>query len=516
MHFLTALAGIPILTHTTQNKEMEVHSRQVPDAGSVFKRYGLIVAFLVLAAICLMPAQEGLSVAGQRMIGIMVFAVIVWSTTAVSFPVSGGLIMALIAVLVGLSPNEAGTGILGTTKGMKMALAGFSSPAFCLVGAALFLSAAMIRTGLDKRIALTVLSRIGTQPSRIVIGIILCGFILSFFVPSTTARVACLVPIVMGVVRAFNLPMRSTFAGMLMITVAQVDSVWNVGIKTAAAQNMVAVNFIRDITGVDISWMEWFIAAAPFACLMSVCLYFVVTRLVKSDVTSIPGGQQAIDKQLKDLGRMTPPEWRLLIVSCVLLFLWMTEKSLHPFDTTTTTVCAIAFLMLPKVGVMDWKGTVDKINWGTVLLFGVGISLGSGLLSSHAAQWLGNLIVRDFGLAASTPFFVLAVMALFLIIIHLGFASATGLAAAIIPIILSALGQLQTPGVNVIGMTMILQYVISFGFILPVNAPQNMIAYSTGAFNVATFAKTGIVLTIVAYGLVLLLAETYWKWLGLV
>ena len=65
-------------------------------------------------------------------------------------------------------------------------------------------------------------------------------------------------------------------------------------------------------------------------------------------------------------------------------------------------------------------------------------------------------------------------------------------------------------------MTMILQYVISFGFILPVNAPQNMIAYSTGAFSVATFAKTGIVLTFVAYGLVLLLAETYWKWLGLV
>lgn len=516
MHvFTTTPDGFVSFSTKSKKEDMEILSRQVPAKTSPFKRYGLIIAVLVLALICLMPQQPGLSVAGQRMIGIMVFAVIVWSTTAVSFPVSGGLIMALIAVLVGLAPNETG-GIIGTTKGMKMALTGFSSPAFCLVGAALFLSAAMIRTGLDKRIALTVLSRIGTQPSRIVIGIILCGFILSFFVPSTTARVACLVPIVMGVIRAFNLPMKSSFAGMLMITVAQVDSVWNVGIKTAAAQNMVAVNFIRDITGVDISWMEWFIAAAPFAVLMSLCLYFIVTHLLKSDVSEIPGGKKAIDKQLHDLGKMTAPEWRLLIVSCILLFLWMTEKSLHPFDTTTTTVCAIAFLMLPKVGVMDWKGTVNQINWGTVLLFGVGISLGSGLLSSHAAQWLGNLIVRDFGLAASTPFFVLAVMALFLIIIHIGFASAAGLAAAIIPIILSVLGQLQAPNVNVIGMTMILQYVISFGFILPVNAPQNMIAYSTGAFSVATFAKTGIVLTLVAYGLVLLLAETYWKWMGLV
>ena len=65
-------------------------------------------------------------------------------------------------------------------------------------------------------------------------------------------------------------------------------------------------------------------------------------------------------------------------------------------------------------------------------------------------------------------------------------------------------------------MTMILQYVISFGFILPVNAPQNMIAYGTDTFTVKEFIKTGIPLTIIAYGLILLLAATYWKWIGLV
>ena len=102
----------------------------------------------------------------------------------------------------------------------------------------------MTKTGLDKRIALMILSKVGAKANRVLLGVILCGFILSFFVPSTTARVACLVPIVMGMIKAFGVPLRSRFAGMLMITVAQVDSVWNVGIKTAAAQNMVAVNFI--------------------------------------------------------------------------------------------------------------------------------------------------------------------------------------------------------------------------------------------------------------------------------
>lgn len=165
-----------------------------------------------------------------------------------SFPVSAGVIMALIAVLVGLSPQPDGQGLIGTSKALRMALTGFSSPAFCLVGAALFLAAAMMQTGLDRRIALVTLSKIGTSPSRVVLGIILCGFILSFFVPSTTARVACLVPIVTGMVRAFGLPLKSAFGAMLLITVAQVDSVWNVGIKTAAAQNMVAVGFIQELT----------------------------------------------------------------------------------------------------------------------------------------------------------------------------------------------------------------------------------------------------------------------------
>jgi di/tricarboxylate transporter len=103
-----------------------------------------------------------------------------------------------------------------------------------------------------------------------------------------------------------------------------------------------------------------------------------------------------------------------------------------------------------------------------------------------------------------------------LIVIHLGFASATALAAAMIPIIIAVLQGVKTPGINLVGMTMILQFVVSFGFILPVNAPQNMVAYGTDTFEVRDFVRTGIPLTIVAYGLVLLFGATYWKWLGLV
>ena len=210
---------------------METDKKTTTAEVGFFKKYGFYLALAALAAIVLLPNPEGLSVAGQRMIGIMVFSVIVWATTAISYPVSAGVIMTLMALLIGFAPNPATGKLFGTAAGLGIGLKGFASTAFCLVAAAMFLAVAMTKTGLDKRIALVILSKLGAKSNRVVIGVILCGFILSFFVPSTTARVACLVPIVMGMIKAFDVPLKSRFAGMLMITVAQVDSVWNVGIK---------------------------------------------------------------------------------------------------------------------------------------------------------------------------------------------------------------------------------------------------------------------------------------------
>ena len=269
---------------------MEADKKTTTEELGFFKKYGFYLALAVLAVIVMLPNPEGLSVAGQRMIGIMVFSVIVWATTAISYPVSAGVIMTLMALLIGFSPNPETGKLFGTAAGLGIGLKGFASTAFCLVAAAMFLAVAMTKTGLDKRIALVILSKLGAKSNRVVIGVILCGFILSFFVPSTTARVACLVPIVMGMIKAFDVPLKSKFAGMLMITVAQVDSVWNVGIKTAAAQNMVAVNFISSQLGVDISWLDWFVAAAPFSLLMSICLYKLMMHLMPPEIDEIKGG----------------------------------------------------------------------------------------------------------------------------------------------------------------------------------------------------------------------------------
>ena len=50
-------------------------------------------------------------------------------------------------------------------------------------------------------------------------------------------------------------------------------------------------------------------------------------------------------------------------------------------------------------------------------------------------------------------------------------------------------------------MTLLLQFVVSFGFILAVNSPQNMVAYGTETFDVRDFVRTGLVLTVIALAL---------------
>ena len=134
------------------------------------------------------------------------------------------------------------------------------------------------------------------------VGTIFVGFLIAFLVPSTTARVACLVPITLGIIAAFGVNRKGAFASMLMITTVQTASIWNVGIKTAAAQNMVAIGFIEKAFGRTITWLEWLVAAAPFGVLMSVALYFVMTRMMPPEVTQVPGGRAAIRRSLDDLG----------------------------------------------------------------------------------------------------------------------------------------------------------------------------------------------------------------------
>lgn len=373
----------------------------------------------------------------------------------------------------------------------------------------------MQETNLHKRLALLVLSVVGNKTKNIVIGAILVSIVLAFFVPSSTARAGAVVPILLGMIAAFKVSKESKLASLLIITSVQAVSIWNIGIKTAAAQNIVAINFINQNLGHDVSWGEWFMYAAPWSVLMSIALYFIMIKVMPPERESIEGGKALIKKELNQLGPVKPSEWRLIVISLLLLVFWSTEKVLHPIDSASITLIALGIMLLPKIGVITWKGVENKIPWGTIIVFGVGISLGNVLLKTGAAQWLSDQTFGLMGLKGLPIIATIALITLFNILIHLGFASATSLSSALIPVFISLTSTLHL-GDQSIGFVLIQQFVISFGFLLPVSAPQNMLAYGTDTFTVKDFLKSGIPLTIVGYILVIIFSLTYWKWLGLV
>ncbi len=476
----------------------------------------LILAFAAFFIIILLPNPAGLPIAGQRALAILALAVIIWITEAVSYPVSAALIVALTALFIGTAPTIADpTVTFGSGGALGLALGGLSSTAVGLVAGALFIAAAMEITGLHTRLALFIMSKVGTKTSSLVFGTILVSFVLAFFVPSATARAGAIVPILLGIVSAFKLGKDSRLAALLIVTAVQSISIWNIGIQTAAAQNMVALGFMEEAFGHGVTWMRWLIYAGPWSIIMSIILYFVMNRVIKPELAELPGGKDIIATQLKELGKISPKETRLIVISLGLLLFWSTGGILHSLDATTVTIVAVAIMLLPKIGVYTWKEVEAKIPWGTILVFAIGISLGTILLQTQGASWLSENTFEAIGLTSMPLIFIIMILTVFNILIHLGFASATALASVFIPIVIALVISMEPTSYNGPGIVLIQQFAISFGFILPINAPQNMLAYGTGSFTAKDLLKSGIPITIIGYILIIIFSLTYWQWIGL-
>lgn len=296
-----------------------------------YKPLWIVISFIVLVMILLLPTSSSLPVMAKAALAILAFAVIMWVTEAVSYPVSATLILGLIILLLGFSPVQhlseqlghpksgdtilKGSELLGTNNALSLAFSGFSTSAVALVTAALFLAVAMQETNLHKRLALYVLSIVGNKTKHIVIGAILVSIVLAFFVPSATARAGAVVPILLGMIAAFKVSKDSKLASLLIITSVQAVSIWNIGIKTAAAQNIVAINFINQNLGYNVSWGEWFLYAAPWSILMSIALYFIMMKVMPPERDAIEGGKELIKHDLNELGPMSAREWRLIVIS---------------------------------------------------------------------------------------------------------------------------------------------------------------------------------------------------------
>ncbi len=478
--------------------------------------WALALAVAALAGVWLAPTPGELPAAGHAMLAVLAFAVVLWITEAVDYAVSAALVVVAMTLLLGFSSDPARPGqVLGTSQALSVAIGGFSNRALALVVAALFFSVAMRNTGLDRRIALTLLSRAGAGTGRLVAGIVAVVGVLSLFMPSATARIACIAPIVLGIGRAMEGERRGGLAGLMMIAAAHAGSLWNAAIKTGDGQNMIAVGLMWSMLGDAPSWALWFAAGAPLALAGSLALYGLMRVLLPDGFRAFSGGTPVLDGAGPGQGPVSTGEKKLIVIALALLMLWSTGGILHSFDSATVTVIAVTLMFLPGIGILSWHAAQAAIPWGTIALFGAGIGLGSALLKYQSAGWLAGRIVAFAGLQSASPLVVLMVLSAFLMLLHLGFSSSAALSSAMIPIVIGVLQQVGTPAAGIVGTTMLLQFTVSFGFILPVNSPHNLLAYATETYSARDFIRVGVALSLVMLALQLVFALTWWRWLGI-
>jgi anion transporter len=464
-----------------------------------------------------LPPQPGLSSAGQRVLGILIFAVVVWVSEAIPYVFTAFVITVCLTLFLGFSPARGTSGpLLGTSKALQLAVTGFVTGGTILVTAALFLSSAIEITGLDKRIAFGILKVMGPKTNRVFVGILLIMLVLAFVVPSIIARAAIVTPLSLSLVTAFGVDRKSVFARNLLICVGLASSISGIGVLSAGIPNVIAVSFIEQYVHHSVTWIEWLKYSLPLSVMLMVALYLLVTRLNKFEFAEIPGGREVIEDAYSSLGPMSGREKRLSVIWALTIALWGTS-GYHKVDVSTVAIIALTLVLSPYVGVVSWKELSNRANVGSIVLIAAAsVSLGQALLDTGASGWLARVTLGRLGMQHLPAAIVMATLVVALIFIRFAFASITSATATLIPTVLALLVSFENPTLPVTGIAIIATFSLYFSFILPVSDPHLMIAYSTDTFDVKDLMKIGIPLTVIALILLIVFWFTYWRWLSMV
>jgi solute carrier family 13 (sodium-dependent dicarboxylate transporter), member 2/3/5 len=492
-----------------------VHAASATTEVSSKKSLIVLVGLAIMISIAMAPAPAGLSLAGQRVIAVMAFVVLMWITEAIPYGVSAIALVFLLIIALGFSPPATGAGqILGTAKAIPLALSGFSNGGWLFVAAGLAMAAAITSTGLEKRVAYLILKLVGVKTHAIMLGIILTAFALTFFIPSVIARAATLVPIVIGLTEAFGLPRNSQIGKAMLLLAGILPSVTGVGILTGAAPNPVIVNFLAGAGQVRVSYADWLVYLLPFTIVFSGGLYVLVIRLFRFEFTELPGGGDYIAARLAELGPMSTPEKRASVIMVLTILLWATDK-IHHVEASAISVLCVLLLVLPGVGVSTCNDLYKRIDWNSILLFGAGISMAEMLTKTGGAAWLSKVAFVESGMGHLSVTALAIMIFVVVFFVRFCFTSITSCLTAITPAIIGFLVSLDNPAVPIAGIVLGVALIAQCIAIIPVTSAPAMIAYGAGGFKTRDMIRLGLPLTVIMYGLIVLFMFSYWPLVGL-
>lgn len=394
------------------------------------------------------------------------------------------------------------------------------------------IAVSMERWNLHRRIALLVISRVGTGPRRIVLGFMVATAGVSLWI-SNTATAMMMIPIALALVSTVPAGAeppgggQDSFARCLILSVAYAASIGGVGTLIGSPPNGIFAAQLKALfpAAPPVDFFGWLLFGLPFVALFLPLAWLWLTYGAFRDLPKdIPLAGEAILRERAALGPLTRGEgWTLLVFLLVGLG-WILEETkvvgdlvvpgldlLLPGinDSAIAVAGAILLFLLPVdlrrgVFTMDWEHAV-KIPWGILILFGGGLCLSAAMVESGLAR----AMVAPFSVLQGVPV-LLIILALATGVIFLTeLTSNTAVASLMMPVTAVAA---VTLGVNPLLLMLTASVSSSLGFMLPVGTPPNAIAHGTGRVPLREMIRAGFVLNLLAIGLWTLFSFTVVPW----
>ena len=468
---------------------------------------GFFLGPLVFVTLLLLPL-DGVSAKAHTLAAILGLVVAWWITEPIPIPVTALLGTSLCV-------------ILGIEKA-KTVFAPFADPIVFLFIGSFILAKGMSQHRLDQRFAFSILSVpwVGGGSLRVLFAFGLIGALVSMWV-SNTATTAMLFPIGVGILNTMTTyqsgqASHKRFSTAMMLMAAYGASVGGIGTPVGTPPNLIGIGLINKLLGVKISFFQWMIFALPMALLMYGVLFLLLALLHPSEFKALKGIREYVRKEREGLGTMARGETNVLCAFLVTVFLWIFPGILsviygsgsapvvwfesHIPEGVAALLGASLLFFLPidwkqRMFTMSWQDAV-KIDWGTILLFGGGLSLGSLIFSTGLADSMGKGIL---GLTGAQSILTITAVATGLGIITSELTSNTASANMIIPVVISLSGA---AGVNPLLPALGACIGASYGFMLPVSTPPNAIVYGSGLVPITKMIRAGILFDILGFFLI--------------
>jgi solute carrier family 13 (sodium-dependent dicarboxylate transporter), member 2/3/5 len=503
------------------NREAEEHtgdSGAVSRAEERFERWrrkaGAVLAPLAFFVVYWLVG-ENLTPQGRRLAGVLAAVAVLWMTETLPLPVTA-ILGACLCVLLGVADA-------------RTVLAPFADPIVFLFIGSFMLARAMTIHDLHRRTALAILALpwVSRRPSRVLAAMGLVTAVLSMWV-SNTATAAMMMPIALGVIQALHdvrqrkgathpLDPRSwSFAAGMMLMVAYAASIGGIGTPVGSPPNLIALGALRNLAGIHISFFAWMTLVLPMVAAMAVVLFVLLFWLHPAGL----GRRDSADElagylraRREALGPWTRGQVNTLIAFAAALTLWIVPGVLPLFlgsdsplvrlagervpEAVAALIAALLLFVLPtnlRRGefTLTWQEAA-KIDWGTILLFGGGLSLGALMFSTGVAEALGRGVTSVTGVDSLWGLTAVAVaMGIFL-------SETTSNTAAANMLLPAVIAMAQANDVNPIPPALGACLGASYGFMLPVSTPPNAIVYGSGFVPIPKMIRAGVLFDVCGF-----------------